>query len=90
MWNMELSRHLVFSLTCGEGPETSVFHKHISEKIANKTEETFEKVQTLIICKLSFLILRSVLLCIRGSRSISKGSVVVDDASLKCSTAGLF
>ena len=58
---------LVFSLTGGEGPETSMFHKHIAQKIANKTEEKYEKVQTLIRCKLSFLILRSVLLCIRGS-----------------------
>ena len=79
----------VFSLTGGEGPATSIFHKHIAQKIANKTEEKHEKVQTLIRCKLSFLILRSVLLCIRGSRSISKDSVVLDDASLTCSAAGL-
>ena len=55
---------LVFSLTGGIGPETSMFHKHIAQKIANKTDEKYEKVQTLIRCKLSFLILRSVLLCI--------------------------
>ena len=66
---------LVFSLTGGKGPETSIFHKHIAQKIANKTEERYEKVQTLIRCKLSFLILRPVLLRIRGSRSISKDSV---------------
>ena len=79
----------VFSLTGGEFPETSMFHKHIAQKIANKTEEKYEKVQTLIRCKLSFLILRSVLLCIRGSRSISKDSIVLDDVSLTCSAAGL-
>ena len=66
---------LVFSLTGGEGPETSMFHKHIAPKTPNKTEERHEKIQTLIRCKLSFLILRPVLLCIRGSRSISKDSV---------------
>ena len=81
---------LSFSLTGGEGPETSMLHKHISQKIANKTEGKHEKVQRLIRCKLSFLILRSVLLCIRGSRSISKDSVVLDDDSLTCSAAGLF
>ena len=81
---------LVFSLTGGEGPETFMFHKHIAQKIANKTEEKYEKVQTLIRCKLSFLILRSVLLCIRGSCSISKDSVVLNDVSLVCSAAGLF
>ena len=81
---------LVFSLTGGEGPETSMFHKHIAQKIANKTEEKYEKVQTLIRCKLSFLILKSVLLCISRSCSISKDSVVLDDVSLMCSAAGLF
>ena len=81
---------LIFSLTGGEGPGTSVFHKHIAQSIANKTEEKFEKVQTLIRCKLTFLILRSVLFCIRGSRSISKDLVVLDDVSLTCSAAGLF
>ena len=80
---------LVFSLTGGEGPETSMFHKPVAQKIANKTEEKYEKVQTLVRCKLSFLILRSVLLCIRGSRSISKDSIVLDDVSLTCSAAGL-
>ena len=80
---------LALSLTGGEGPETSMFHKHIAQKKPNKTEEKYEKVQTIIRCKLSFLILSSVLLCIRGSRSISKDSVVLDDVSLTCSAAGL-
>ena len=57
--------------------------------IANKREK-YEKVQILIRCKLSFLILRSVLLGIRGSPSISKDSVVLDDVSLTCSATGLF
>ena len=30
---------LFFSLTGGEGPETSMLHKHIAQKIAYKTEE---------------------------------------------------
>ena len=65
---------LFFSLTGFEDPETSMFHKHIAQKIANKTSNKIkhEKIQTLIRCKLSFLILRSVLLYIRGSRSNSK------------------
>ena len=67
-----------------------MLHKHIAQKIANKTEEKYEKVQRLIRCKLSFLILRSVLLCIRESSSKSKDSDVLDDVSLTCSAAGLF
>ena len=34
-----------FSLTGGERPQASMFHKHIAGKIANKTEEKYE-VQT--------------------------------------------
>ena len=63
--------------------------KHIAQKIANKTEEKYEKVSKLIRCKLPFLILRSVLLFIKGSRSISKDLVVLDDVSLTCCAAGL-
>ena len=63
---------LAFSLIGDEGPKTSMFHKHIAQKLANKTEERYKKVQTLIRCKLSFLILKSVLVSIRGSCSISK------------------
>ena len=82
--------HLVSFLIVGEGPETSMFHKHITQKITNKTDEEYEKVQTSIRCKLSFLILRSILLCIRGTRSISRDSVVLGDVSLMCSTADSF
>ena len=58
--------------------------------IANKTEEKYEKFQTLTRSKLFFLMLRSILLCIKGSRSVSKDSVVLDNASLTCFAAGLF
>ena len=47
---------LFFSVTGGEGPETSTYHKHLAGKIAQKTDERYEKVLTLIRCKLSFLI----------------------------------
>ena len=60
--NVEHGTPLFFSLAGCEGPETLIFFKHI----AQKKEEKYEKVQTLIRCKLSFLILRLVLLCIRG------------------------
>ena len=81
---------LVFSLLGGEGSETSMFHKHITQKIADKREEKYKKVQIMIRCKLSFLILRSVLLSIRGIHSVSKDPVVLDDVSLTFSAAALF
>ena len=60
---------LVFSVSDVLGKESSMFHKHITEKTAQKFNESYEKVITVIRCKLSFTILRSALLCIRGSRS---------------------
>ena len=81
---------LVFSLTGGEGPETSTFHKYIAQKYCEKNEEKYEKVLSLIRCKLSFLILKSVLTCVRGSLSVSNEHVVLDDVSMTGQTVGLF
>ena len=81
---------LILSLTEGEGPETSTFHKHIAQKYCEKNEEKYEKVLSLIRCKLSFLILRSVLICARGSLSVSNNNIVLDDVSLTTQTVGLF
>ena len=55
---------LVFALAGGESSEISMFYKHFAQKIVNKTEKKYEKVNALIRCKLSFLILRSVSSCI--------------------------
>ena len=71
-----------FSVLGAEGPETSTFHRYIATKIASKTEERYEKVLSLIRCKLSFLILKSALMCIRGSRPSDRESVTIDDFSL--------
>ena len=46
---------LVFSLTGGEGPEAFIFHKNILQKISATTEENYDRVLSLIRCKLSFL-----------------------------------
>ena len=81
---------LIFSLTGGEGPETFMFHKCIAQKYSEKNEEKYQKILSLIRCSLSFLILRSVLICVRGSRSVSNSNVVLDDVSLTGQTVGLF
>ena len=60
---------LVFSVSGGMGKECSMFHKHVAERLAIKTGERYEKIISTIRCKLSFLILKSALMCVRGSRS---------------------
>ena len=79
---------LVFSVSGVLGKECSMFHKHMVEKIAKKINESYEKFITVIRCKLSFIILRSALLCIRGKRSnhvlknIYEFSLAFDSAGL--------
>ena len=74
---------LIYTIHGGMGPECAAFHKNIAEKIAYKTDA---KVQTFIRCKLSFIIIRSALLCLRGSRSIKASNLVnIDsDFNLNC------
>ena len=67
-----------------------MFHKHIAQKISAKTEENYNGVLSLIRCNLSLLILRSVLICVRGSRSVSNNHVHLDNVSLTGQAAGLF
>ena len=60
---------LVFSVSGGMGKECSMFHKHAAERLEIKTGERYEKIISPIRCKLSFLILKLALMCVRGSRS---------------------
>ena len=72
---------LVFSVNGGIAKECLKFHKFVAEKIANKSGCRYEKVISIIKCKLSFLNLRVSLMCVRGSRSFTthSGNHVVDD-----------
>ena len=51
-------------------PECSKYHKTLAEKISLKTGERYEDVTRLIRVKTSFIVLRSALLCLRGSRTV--------------------
>ena len=55
-----------FSINRGEGSEFLAFHKHIAEKIALKTDDRFEHIIRWIRTKLSFLVLRAGLMCLRA------------------------
>ena len=70
---------LVFSVTGVMGKEYSMFHKHMADTISKKTEENYSDIMNVLKCKLSFLILRASLLCIRGSRTHKKDSKITDD-----------
>jgi hypothetical protein len=82
---------LVFSVNGGVGPECERFHKHIAEKIADKSGESYGHVISWIRCKLSFLILRAALICVRGSRphNPKNASESTTDFALACDDARL-
>ena len=82
---------LVFALNGGMGPECKKFHQHLAKKIADKSGESYSNVITIIRCKLSFLILRACLMCVRGSRPhvIHNTAFTGDDFHSACREARL-
>ena len=72
---------LVFYLNGGLAKVCLKFHKFVAEKITNKSGCHYEKVLSIIKCKLLFLILCASLMCVRDSRSFTthSGNHVVDD-----------
>ena len=63
---------LVFGTNGGMGQECIMFLKNLAAKIAEKENEQYATVINLLRTKLSFCILRSILLCVRGSRNVEK------------------
>ena len=59
---------LVFSAMGGAGPAASTFLKCLADKIATKKSTTYAQALGWLRCRLSFALLRSSLLCLRGAR----------------------
>ena len=72
---------LVFSVSGGMTKECLKFHEFVAEKIANQSGCGYEKVLSIIKCKLAFLILRDSVMCVTGRRSFTtqSGNHAVDD-----------
>ena len=76
---------LIFSITGGMGNEAISYHKALANKIATKTGDKYCNIINFIRCKLSFLIQKLALLCLRGSRSLKAGSSEVpSDMDFAC------
>ena len=70
---------IVLTTKGGMGRECEIFHKSLAHKIAVKSGEKYEEVTRLIRVKLSFIVLKAALLCIRGSRSLKNDSLTTCD-----------
>ena len=80
---------LVFSTSGVMAHECSVFHKTLAEKISEKKNERYEDVVRYLRVKFSFLALKSTLLCLRGSRTVSKVEDIVSDFGIALNDLGM-
>ena len=60
---------LVFTTTGGMADDCVKYHSRLAELIANKKEESYPSAISWTTAKVSFAIVRSAILCLRGSRS---------------------
>ena len=83
---------LIFSIAGGMGKMSRTFIKLMCSKISTKKDEQYNDVLNLFRCKvkLSFLISRMAILCIRGLRSLrQKQAVVGSDCAFECNEAAI-
>ena len=59
---------LVFTTAATTAPECNKFHKRVAELIANKRKEQYSKVLSYTRTRISFAMLKSILVLIRGVR----------------------
>ena len=78
---------LIFTTTGGMGEECQRYHSRLAELLANKKGERYSKTMAWIRAKISFSILRSALLCLRGSRVIRRVHCNAKDIDLDIETA---
>ncbi len=60
---------LVFTTSATTAPECNKFHKRIAELIANKRKESYSHVISYIRTRISFAMLKAILVSIHGVRS---------------------
>ena len=63
---------LVMSLTGGLGREAQAAYKHLASLLASKRDQPYCVTMGWLRCSLSFALLRSSILCIRGTRSSTR------------------
>ena len=76
--------HLLFisTSTGGMGPECLRFHSRLAELIANKKGEHYSRTTSRIRARTSFALLRSALICLRGSRTIRRRKMDLTNADI--------
>ena len=60
---------LVFSATGGMGTTAEIFYKRLASLISEKNNQDYATTMGWIRCCISFSLIRSAVMCVRGSRS---------------------
>ena len=76
---------LVLTTTGGMGREAQTFYKRLADLLSQKREMAYSSLMCWLRCKTSFAILRSAVMCIRGSRSSRHHAIRDSDIALACS-----
>ena len=69
----------MFSCYGGMSYECEQFYKRLGEKIAEKRNDHYNNVMNFIRTKLSFSLVKSMILCVRGSRSVKQNIVPLSE-----------
>ena len=68
---------LVFATTGGMGKAANIFYCQLADLLASKHGWTYSTTLSWVRCVLAFSLLRSAIMCIRGSRSVSSGPLLL-------------
>ena len=71
---------LVFATTGGAAPTASKVMSRIAFKLSEKGEDTYAEVMGYIRTKVSFALLKSSVMCLRGRRSLERQPEIIDSA----------
>ena len=77
---------LVFSTTGGMGPLADIFYRRLAALISTKRDQPYSTMIAWLRSHLSFSLIRSAVMCLRGSRSSSK-HVIPDSIGLTINEA---
>ena len=74
---------LVFTTTGGMADECLRYHSRLAELLSAKKQENYATTISWVRAKVSFAILRSALLCLRGSRTPRRRNLDIKDSDLE-------
>jgi len=80
---------LVFTTTGGMADEYLRYHSRLAELLSAKKQERYATTISWVRAKVSMAILRSTLLCLRGSRSSRRRNLDINDLEIERIQAGL-